>query len=69
MQALRQRHRAAEVHRPLDGLDRAFGPLAEVLGKFGRPRHDVVRRDDLVNGPMCQSLRRRERLALEDRDQ
>jgi hypothetical protein len=69
MEAFRQRHRAAEVHRPLDGLDRPFGPLAEVLGKFGRPRDDVVRRHDLVNGPIGQSLRWRERLALEDRDQ
>ena len=46
-----------------------FGPLAEVLGKFGRPRDDLVGRHDLVDGPVGQRLRGRERLALEDRDQ
>jgi hypothetical protein len=55
--------------RSLDGLDRPFSPLAEVLGKLGRPRHDVVERHDIVNRPVGQSLRRRERLALEDRDE
>ena len=69
VQAFRQRHRAAEVHRPLDGFDRSFGPLAEILGQLGRPRDDVVRRHDIVDGAVGQSLRRRERLALEDRDQ
>ena len=69
VQTFRQRHRAAEVHRSLDGLDRSFGPLAEVLGQLGRPRNDVVGRHDIVDGAVGQSLRRRERLALEDRDQ
>ena len=69
VEAFRQRHRAAEVHRPLDGFDRPFGPLSEVVGEFDRPRDDLVGRHDVVNRPIGQRLRGRERLALEDRNQ
>jgi hypothetical protein len=36
--------------------------------QFGRPRDDLVR-DDLVDGPVGQRLRGRERLAFEDGNQ
>ena len=37
--------------------------------KFGRPRDDLFRRDDLVDAPVGESLRGRERLALKDGNQ
>jgi hypothetical protein len=40
-----------------------------VFCKFGRPRDDLVRRADLVDGPVGQRLRGRERLAIEDGNQ
>ena len=48
---------------------RPLWPLAEVLGKFGRPRDDVLRRHHLVDGPVGQRLRGRERLTLENGNQ
>ena len=40
-----------------------------MFGEFGGPRDYVVPRDDLVDGPVCECFRGRERLALEDGNQ
>src|SRR6516162_3207457 len=40
-----------------------------MLGQLDRPRDDVVRADDLVDGTIGQRLRGSERLALQNRHQ
>jgi hypothetical protein len=69
VQAFRQRHRAAEGHRAFDSCDWALWSRAEVFGKFGRPRDDPILRDELVDGPMGESLRGRKRLPLKNGNQ
>src|SRR4029450_13198000 len=69
VQALRQRHRSAEVHRPFDRGDCAPWPRTEVFREFDRPRDDLFLRDKFVDGSVGERLRGRERLALEDGNQ
>ena len=40
-----------------------------MFGEFGRPPDDVVPRDDIVDGPVGEGLRGRERLTFEDGNQ
>ena len=69
VQAFGQRHRAAEVHRALDGRDRPLVRKPKYSASSIARVTTSSRRHDLVDGPVGQRLRGRERLALEDRDQ